>query len=271
MDLTLLLLTCKSPWWLLLVFNELLFVKPFRPLVIAVWWWWTILFVNDVIWLWCSNWFAGKDDIDGGVSKPGPYLDGDIKIGGLNERPPRSYYVCRTTGFYAYPNTPTATAASRNARPCSISRNASGRIVAVFRGWRSFWTAAEVNRILMDEFLVGLGVHSGKDCHSNSFYNILPIDFYTNWKWFVKFNYQIHLTQRQTLILPKDFLFFFSSKNFHSRKNILPMKSASVTRFCFVFCGWNNLDYFWKCFCFFYYYFEHTDGWNECFISISNL
>lgn len=94
MDFTLLLLTCKSPWWLLLVFNELLFVNPFRPFVIAVWWC-TILFVNDVIWLWWSNWFVGRDDIDGGVSKPGPYLDGDIKIGGLNKRPQTSYYVCR--------------------------------------------------------------------------------------------------------------------------------------------------------------------------------
>lgn len=41
----------------------------------------------------------------------------------------------------AYPKTPTATAASRRARPCSMSRNASGRMVAVLRGWRSFCTA----------------------------------------------------------------------------------------------------------------------------------
>lgn len=42
-----------------------------------------------------------------------------------------------------HPNTPTATAASRNARSCSalMSRNASGRMVAVFLGCLSFCTA----------------------------------------------------------------------------------------------------------------------------------
>lgn len=41
-----------------------------------------------------------------------------------------------------HPNTPTATAASLSALSWSISRSASGRIVAVFLGWRSFCTAA---------------------------------------------------------------------------------------------------------------------------------
>jgi len=46
-----------------------------------------------------------------------------------------------TASIRTYPKTPTATAASRNARPCSISRSVSGRIVAVLRGCRSFCTA----------------------------------------------------------------------------------------------------------------------------------
>lgn len=41
----------------------------------------------------------------------------------------------------AYPNTPTATAASRSARSWSISTRASGLMVAVFLGCRSFCTA----------------------------------------------------------------------------------------------------------------------------------
>lgn len=40
-----------------------------------------------------------------------------------------------------HPKTPTATAASLRARPCSISIRASGLIVAVFLGCRSFCTA----------------------------------------------------------------------------------------------------------------------------------
>lgn len=41
----------------------------------------------------------------------------------------------------AYPKTPTATAASRSARSWSISTRASGLMVAVFLGCRSFCTA----------------------------------------------------------------------------------------------------------------------------------
>lgn len=47
-----------------------------------------------------------------------------------------------------YPKTPTATAASLSARSWSISTRASGRIVAVFLGCRSFCTAEKKIRLL---------------------------------------------------------------------------------------------------------------------------
>lgn len=42
-----------------------------------------------------------------------------------------------------YPKIPTRLLCSRKTLDWSISLNDSGLIVAVFRGWRSFWTALE--------------------------------------------------------------------------------------------------------------------------------
>lgn len=42
-----------------------------------------------------------------------------------------------------YPKIPTRLLCSRKTLDWSISRNDSGLMVAVFRGWRSFWTALD--------------------------------------------------------------------------------------------------------------------------------
>lgn len=65
---SLLWLRRNAPLWLLLVLREWVLwpwspLNPDEPLVMPVewccwWWWWTIVFVSEVIWLWCKRWFA---------------------------------------------------------------------------------------------------------------------------------------------------------------------------------------------------------------------
>lgn len=55
-----------------------------------------------------------------------------------NNNNDNKYVIYNNIKQFAYPNTPTATAASRIARSWSMSAKFSGRIVAVFLGWRSF-------------------------------------------------------------------------------------------------------------------------------------